>query len=59
MRVIIKDTWCAGELVVEDGSVTCIDNCACHSDELPMDSATARLLQPVIDWVRAQGGQTP
>ncbi len=57
MRVTVKNTccpWCAGELVIKsDGSITCIDNCECHSEALPFDQETMALIQPIIDWIRA------
>ncbi len=54
MRVTVKTTacpWCCGELVVEsDGSITCVDNCACHSETLTFHEETMALIQPVIDY---------
>ena len=60
MRIRVKRTccpWCAGELVVVDGKVTCIDDCECHDDELEYHPETMALLQPVIDWVTALDSQ--
>ena len=58
MSITRKETncpLCFGELVVkEDGEVTCIEG---HDlSEVEFDAETMAKLQPVIDWVSAQGG---
>ena len=53
MHATVKDTccsWCAGELVVDDCEITCIDDCECH--DLEYHPETMAKLQPVIGWMK-------
>ena len=50
MRITIKQTYCPlcfGELVIEDGNVTCIDG----HDLSEVEFEDMDKIQPVIDWV--------
>lgn len=63
MKITRKETYCPlcfGELVIEDGKVTCIEG---HDlSEVEFEPETMAKLQPVIDWQKeqatVQGGRT-